>query len=68
MPIYDYRCGKCKAEMQIVRTVAEMEQPPTEAEMPKPADPPCPHEWERFIAGRRFKHYGDSWGTRKGYH
>lgn len=65
MPIYSFQCDKCRRELDVIRTMAESDSPPSMEESPKGDD--CPHDrWTKIIKYAPEKRYGDNWGYRKG--
>lgn len=69
MPLYQYRCKKCKRSLEILRQFAEFDVPPQAEEVATndPSLPECPeHEWERLIGGNQSIVKGWNWGGGKG--
>lgn len=70
MPVYSWRCTKCKKEEEIIRSISESGVPPDSLPSMEPLcrDGEWTHSWEKFLAAPPAKRYGANWGTRKGYH
>ncbi len=66
MPIYSRQCNKCEKIIEIIRSMAESDIPPTEDEIGPITD--CPHEkWTNIITHAPKKAYAPGWGSdRKG--
>ena len=63
-PIYTWIDSKTKAEVQVIRSVKDIEQAPTKEES---GIEPTKAQWKRKVCASRFIR-GPSWGTgRKGY-
>lgn len=67
MPLYTYQCKHCKDWVEIVRTMAESEEPPTETELTQMGNRECKHELERKLKGAPGIVKGGGWGSGKGY-
>lgn len=71
MPIYTFLCSECKGEMDVIRTMAESDLPPSTDEEIIPAEGSVcavnKHQWTKIIKGAPGKKYGPSWGYVKGY-
>lgn len=76
MPLYDYKCTKCKGDLVVLRTSDNYRVMPTQDEW-KDAQPSaetteerpvssCDHDWERHIQGGNFQLAGRGW-ARDGY-
>ncbi len=71
MPLYHYACKKCNFSVEIIRTMKESEDLPTEKEIEKECDSPDStdkkHDLERLIKSAPGVMKGGSWGNGKGY-
>lgn len=67
MPLYHYACKKCKYSVEIIRTMKESEEPPTEQEITQECTSPDSHDLERLIKSAPGVMKGGSWGNGKGY-
>ncbi len=63
MPLYLWLDKKTGKTVEIMRSFAEYEKPPTEEESPGTAEA----EWERQIEGGQSVVKGQGWGSGKGY-
>lgn len=64
MPLYDYRCQVCDAEVQVLRSLSEHDKLPEEHETSTTED--HAHDWVKQLgAVRTIK--GRSWGPGKGH-
>jgi predicted nucleic acid-binding Zn ribbon protein len=71
MPLYHYACKKCKYSVEIIRTMKESEDLPTEQEITEECSSPestdKKHDLERLIKSAPGVMKGGSWGNGKGY-
>lgn len=65
MPMYRWKCVKCKREADVVRQFSEYEREPKEDEDIEPSE--CSHSWERQVGGQQTLQRGPSWQGRKGH-
>ena len=67
MPVYGWKCNKCNAELDVVRSVADYQTPPDSSDMTEEEKKnECEHEWSRTIGSTQFSLQGRGW-FRDGY-
>lgn len=66
MPMYRWACRHCKQEVEVVRTFADYETPPSSVDGEAGAcpTPDQPHDWERLIGGKQSVIKGYGWGSK----
>lgn len=66
MPLYSFECDKCKKVVEIIRTMAESDVPPSADEIGEITD--CTHDkFTKVILHAPTKQYAFGWkGDRKG--
>ena len=67
MPFYSYRCTKCEAKVEVLRSLDEYDTPPTPEELEEVGvETECEHKMERFIGSAPTAVRGVNWGPGKG--
>lgn len=65
MPMYKWKCAVCSQEVEVLRSISEYEQEPSNSEV---SDDDCDeHVWERQMQFTTVVK-GDNWGPGKGYY
>jgi predicted nucleic acid-binding Zn ribbon protein len=63
MPLYVWKCTKCDAKKEVIRTFDGFRDPPTAEEA---GEGECEHEWDKQIGTPKIVR-GSGWGGMKGH-